>query len=136
MIGQGWYKGRRDDFDHEVGQDYGNDCDLNHLQDLDARNGHDEDECWRWMSSLFWQIFNHSHIQSYSVIFDHIWLYSVIFSHFQLYSVIFSYSHIQSYLVIFSHIQSYSIIFGHIQSYSVIFSHIQSYSVIFSHSHI
>ena len=45
MIGQGWYKGQRDYFDHYLGQDYGNDCDLDLLQYIDTINGHDGDEC-------------------------------------------------------------------------------------------
>ena len=38
---------QRDYADHNLGHDYGNDCDLDHLQDIDTRNGHDEDECRR-----------------------------------------------------------------------------------------
>ena len=45
MIGQGWYKVQRDDTDHNLGHDYGNDCDLDHLQDIDTSNGHDGVEC-------------------------------------------------------------------------------------------
>ena len=45
MICQGRYKGQRDDYDNDIGHDYGNDCDLGHMQDIDNGNGHDEDEC-------------------------------------------------------------------------------------------
>ena len=31
--------------DHNLGHDYGNDCDLDHLQDIDTSNGHERDEC-------------------------------------------------------------------------------------------
>ena len=43
MISQGWYKGQRDDYDHDLGHDYGNDCDLYHMQDIDITNGLDGD---------------------------------------------------------------------------------------------
>ena len=38
-------KGQREDSDHNLGPDYGYDCDLHHLQDIDTSNGHDRDEC-------------------------------------------------------------------------------------------
>ena len=47
MFSQGWYKHQRDDYDYDLGHDYGNGCDLNYLQDNDTRNSHDGDECFR-----------------------------------------------------------------------------------------
>ena len=45
MISQDRYKGQRNDYDHDIGHDYGNDCDIDHIQDIDTGNGHDGDEC-------------------------------------------------------------------------------------------
>ena len=41
----GLIQGQIDDFDHNLGQDYGNDWDLDHLQDIDTSDRHDGDEC-------------------------------------------------------------------------------------------
>ena len=41
------------DYDHDLGHDYDNGFDLDHLQDIIIANGHDGDECFRSMSSLF-----------------------------------------------------------------------------------
>ena len=35
---------QRDDSDHNLGHDYGNDCDLDHMQDIVTSNDHDVDE--------------------------------------------------------------------------------------------
>ena len=58
MIRQGRYKCKRDDYDHDLGHDYDNGFDLDqyHLQDIDTTNNHHGDECFRSMSSLFWQM--------------------------------------------------------------------------------
>ena len=76
--------------DLNLGHDYGNDCDFDHMQDIDTSNGHDGDECWKVKF-----VFVLANIQSYSVIFSH--------------------SHIQSNSIIFGHIPSYSVKFSHIQ---------------------
>jgi hypothetical protein len=52
MISQGLYKGQRNDYD----TDYGNGCDLDHVQDIGTSNGHADDECFRSISSFPWKV--------------------------------------------------------------------------------
>ena len=46
MISQGWYKSQRDDYDHDLCHDYGNDCDLDHMQYDYMSKGVDRDDAY------------------------------------------------------------------------------------------